>query len=109
MAKTPTHAAITLESNNGLKNTQFTLAMARTSVPNSATSQFFVNLVDNPSLDYNAGVSTANGYAVFGKVLSSTSGLSTVDSIAAVATGASGGATDVPVQEVVIRSMVRMP
>ncbi len=109
VAKTATHPAITLESNNGLSNTQYTLAMARTSVPNSATSQFFVNLIDNPSLNDDPLVSTPNGYAVFGKVLSSTSGLSTVDSIAAVATGASGGMTDVPVQEVVIRSMVRMP
>ncbi|CAN5323489.1 hypothetical protein BH11PSE9_BH11PSE9_27810 [soil metagenome] len=105
--KTPTHPAITLESNNGLKNTQYTLAMARTSVANSATSQFFVNMVDNPTLDY---VSSSNpGYAVFGKVLSSTSGIATVESIAAVTTGASGGATDVPVQDVVIRSVVRMP
>jgi cyclophilin family peptidyl-prolyl cis-trans isomerase len=73
---------IKLESNNGLKNLAGTIAMARTSVPDSATSQFFINLVDNLELDYS---STAQpGYAVFGKVVA---GMSVVDSIAAVNTG----------------------
>ncbi len=106
VAKPPTHAPITLESNNGLKNWQYTLAMARTSVPDSATSQFFINLVDNHSLDYDPKQATPNGYAVFGQVIS---GTSVVDAIGTVATGAAGGLTDVPVQEVLIRSVVRMP
>lgn len=73
---------IKLESTNGLKNLAGTIAMARTSVPDSATSQFFINLVDNPDLNY---ASTAQpGYAVFGKVVA---GMSVVNSIAAVTTG----------------------
>lgn len=77
-AKDALYGPITLESNNGLKNLRGTLAMARTTDPNSATSQFYVNTVDNPSLDYDPTVSTANGYAVFGKVISS---LAVVDTI----------------------------
>lgn len=79
-------APIALESNNGLSNVRGSLAMARTSDPNSATSEFFVNLVDNTTLDYQ---NVANpGYAVFGKVVS---GLSVVDAIASVPTGTFGG------------------
>ena len=91
--------------NNGLKNWQYTLAMARTSTPASATSQFYINLVSNPALDYNAAVGGANGYAVFGQVIS---GTSVVDAIGAVATTTSSGLADVPVQDVLIRSVVRM-
>ena len=105
-AKTSTYAPITLESSNGLKNWQYTLAMARTNVANSATSQFFINLVANPSLDYSAANASPNGYAVFGQVIA---GTAVVDGIGTVATAAAGGLTDVPVQDVVIRSMVRMP
>lgn len=105
-AKTATYAPIALESSNGLKNWQYTLAMARTNVANSATSQFFVNLVANPDLDYNAANASPNGYAVFGQVIS---GTAVVDAIGTVATASAGGLTDVPVQDVVIRSMVRMP
>jgi len=105
-AKTATYAPIALESASGLKNWQYTLAMARTNVANSATSQFFINLVANPNLDYNAAIASPNGYAVFGQVIS---GTAVVDAIGTVATAAAGGLTDVPVQDVVIRSMVRMP
>lgn len=105
-AKMATYAPIALESSNGLKNWQYTLAMARTNVANSATSQFFVNLVANPNLDYNAANASPNGYAVFGQVIS---GTAVMDAIGTVATASAGGLTDVPVQDVVIRSMVRMP
>jgi cyclophilin family peptidyl-prolyl cis-trans isomerase len=78
VAKTATYAPITLESNNGLSNLRGTLAMARASAPNSATSQFYFNTVDNIALDYKASVAGANGYAVFGKVIS---GQATLDRI----------------------------
>lgn len=100
---TPTYAPITLESNNGLSNLTGTLAMARTADPNSATSQFYVNLVDNTSLDY---VSSANpGYAVFGKVVS---GLDVINTIGTVPTGITNGMSDVPTTEVSITSMRRI-
>jgi peptidyl-prolyl cis-trans isomerase A (cyclophilin A) len=88
--KTPTHGAVHLESDNGLRNLRGTIAMARLPDPtyDSATSQFFVNLVDNPFLDYvfkpdALGNPIPNGYAVFGKVLS---GMDTLDRIAALPT-----------------------
>lgn len=91
--KTPTYAAIALESQNGLANVRGTLAMARTAVANSATSQFYVNVVDNPSLNYQ---NPANpGYAVFGQV---TTGMDVVDKIRAVATNAA----DVPLVDITI-------
>ena len=105
VAKAATYAAIALESNNGLKNWQYTLAMARTSAPASATSQFYINLVANSALDYSAAAGGANGYAVFGQVIS---GTAVVDAIGTVATTTSGGLADVPVQDVLIRSVVRM-
>lgn len=80
-AKNPTQQPIALESNNGLLNLRGALAMARTSEPNSATSQFYINLVDNPSLDYKSDAEP--GYAVFGKVVA---GLEVVDAIGAVPT-----------------------
>jgi len=95
---TPTYAPITLESNNGLNNLTGTLAMARTSDPNSATSQFYVNLVDNTSLDYASSASP--GYAVFGKV---TTGIKVINAIGAVPT-----VSDVPTTEVTITSMRRI-
>ncbi len=107
VAKPATYAPIALESNNGLKNWQYTLAMARTSAPNSATSQFYINLLDQPSLDYDPTVSTPNGYAVFGQVIS---GTAVVDVIGAVTTATSAsGLQNAPVQEIVISSVVRMP
>lgn len=106
VAKPATHPPITLESNNGLKNWQYTLAMARTGLPDSATSQFFINLVDNHALDYDATQAVPNGYAVFGLVIS---GVPVVSAIGAVATGSTGGLANVPLQDVLIRSVVRMP
>ena len=88
---------IALESDNGLKNLRGTLAMARTSTPASATSQFFVNLVDNAFLDYKDASNP--GYAVFGKVVQ---GLDVVDSIAQVATGTVSGFENVPLSDVTL-------
>jgi cyclophilin family peptidyl-prolyl cis-trans isomerase len=106
VAKPASYAPIVLESNTTLQNWQYTVAMARTSVANSATSQFFINLVDNHALDYNAGTASPNGYAVFGQVIS---GTTVIDGMGAVATGSVGAFTDVPVQDIVIRSVVRLP
>lgn len=88
---------IVLESNNGLSNLRGTIAMARTNVPNSATSEFFINQVDNTFLDYKSTASP--GYAVFGTVLQ---GLDVVDAIAAQATGTVNGFADVPLADVTI-------
>jgi peptidyl-prolyl cis-trans isomerase A (cyclophilin A) len=100
----PTKPAITNEAKNGLSNLRGTLAMARTGDPNSATAQFFVNVVDNPRLDFTSDANGATwGYAVFGKV---TSGLDVVDKIKAVPTGAQGPfKSDVPVTPVVIEKI----
>lgn len=97
-----TQSAIVLESGNGLKNVRGSVAMARLTAPNTATSQFFINVVDNAALDAtNAGV---DGYAVFGAVVS---GLNVVDLIKAVPTSTQGGMTDVPVTPVTITGMTR--
>ena len=98
MKEKPTRAPITLESRNGLANQRGTLAMARTADPNSATSQFFVNLKANTFLDASQAPG-GDGYAVFGKVVS---GMDTVDKIAAVATGSKGPHQNVPLQAVII-------
>jgi len=99
MVKSPTNDSIILESDNGLSNLRGSIAMARTSTPDSATSQFFINLVDNSFLDYQ---SVSNpGYAVFGEVIS---GLSVIDSIAQVSTTTVGGYQNVPLTDVVITS-----
>jgi peptidyl-prolyl cis-trans isomerase A (cyclophilin A) len=95
----PTRAPIPIESQNGLKNQLGTLAMARTSDPNSATDQFFINTVDNAGLDYPNP--DGYGYAVFGKVVS---GMDVVKTIEGTATGARGDMNDVPVQPIVIES-----
>jgi peptidyl-prolyl cis-trans isomerase A (cyclophilin A) len=79
----PSHAAIPLESQNGWSNLRGTLAMARTSVPDSATTQFFVNLVDDPALDFVSTTPGQEGYAVFGQVIA---GMASVDRIAALPT-----------------------
>ncbi len=91
-------AAIKNESDNGLKNDTGTLAMARTNVPDSATSQFFINVKDNGSLNRTAGNA---GYAVFGKVVE---GMDVVKKIEQVKTGSKGGHDDVPVDPVTIKS-----
>lgn len=96
----PTRAPIALESRNGLSNVRGSVSMARTGDPNSATSQFFINVQDNPRLDA-ANSPDGNGYAVFGKVLS---GMDVVDKIRAVPTGSQGMYGDVPTTPVVIKS-----
>lgn len=93
----PTNAPIKLESRSGLSNKNGTLAMARTNVSDSATSQFFINVKDNDFLDYRPG---NPGYAVFGKVVS---GMDTVMSITKVRTASRGPHDDWPVEDVVIK------
>ena len=101
MKQRPVGTAIANEANNGLKNRHYTLAMARTSDPHSATAQFFINTSDNAFLDHKAETSQGWGYAVFGKVVS---GTEVVDAIEAVATGNRGGHGDVPLEDVLIVS-----
>jgi peptidyl-prolyl cis-trans isomerase A (cyclophilin A) len=118
MKQKSTRAAIPLESNNGLENKRGTVAMARTSDPNSATAQFFINVADNGFLNYKkfakdtmvdsssgphlvrAGT-VVDGYAVFGRVVA---GMDVVDKIRAVQTGIHGGMPDVPTQPVILKS-----
>ena len=95
----PTRAPIPLEASNGLKNDKYTIAMARTGNPNSATSQFFINVKNNDSL--NAPNPDGYGYTVFGKVVA---GTDVVDKIRAVATGNKGGMQNVPLEAVTIKS-----
>jgi peptidyl-prolyl cis-trans isomerase B (cyclophilin B) len=102
MRQKPTDAPIANEANNGLKNTRYTLAMARTSAPHSATAQFFINAKDNGFLDFKSESPQGWGYAVFGKVVA---GTEVVDAIEGVRTGSRGGHDDVPVEDVVIRSV----
>ncbi len=99
LSRKETRAPIKNEAGNGEKNLRGTLAMARTSEVNSATSQFFVNLKDNAFLDHSA---REFGYAVFGRV---TEGMDVVDAIAKVPTGRKSGHDDVPVEPVTIRKM----
>ena len=99
MKQKATRASIPLESRNGLSNLRGTIAMARTMVPDSATSQFFINVVDNQRLDA-ANSPDGNGYAVFGKVIS---GMDVVDKIRAVPIGDKAGHQNVPQQTVVIK------
>jgi cyclophilin family peptidyl-prolyl cis-trans isomerase len=102
MKQKPTRVPIKNEADNGLKNRRGTLSMARTNDPHSATSQFFVNLVDNAFLDPGRG---GAGYAVFGHV---TEGRSVVDEIAKVKTGRKGMHDDVPLEPVVVKSAKRV-
>ncbi|KAG0191979.1 hypothetical protein DFQ28_010505 [Apophysomyces sp. BC1034] len=99
MQQKPTRAPIPLESRNGLKNTAGAISMARTSAPNSATAQFFINTADNPNLDYPKP--DGNGYAVFGKVVE---GMDVVKKIEATPTTTRGSYADVPQKTVVIQS-----
>ncbi len=104
VVKPATAAAIKLESNNGLKNVRGTIGAARTSIPDSATSQWYLNVGDNAGFDY---VDEANpGYAVFGKVLT---GLDTMDTISVVETRqhAATGLTDLPVADVLITAAIQ--
>jgi peptidyl-prolyl cis-trans isomerase A (cyclophilin A) len=102
MQQKQTRPPIENEATNGLKNTKGTLAMARTSDPNSATAQFFINLVDNAFLDHG---SRDYGYAVFGRVVE---GMEIVEKIAAVPTGQRGPHQNVPLEPVVIESVDRV-
>ena len=95
--KTEQSAPIELESNKGLSNVRGSLAMARTYLPNSATSEFYINLVNNVSLDYKNAANP--GYAVFGKVVQ---GMDVVDAIAAEPTGVVGGFSDVPLADITL-------
>ncbi len=103
MKQKPVRAPIPLESRSGLKNDAGMIAMARTSVPDSATAQFFINTVNNASLNYPSP--DGNGYAVFGKVVK---GMDTVEKIAKVKTGRSGPHGDVPAEPVTIQSITRV-
>jgi len=100
MKQKPCDAPIQNEANNGLKNKRYTLAMARTNDPHSATAQFFINTVDNAFLDHTAPSAQGWGYAVFGRV---SAGTDVVDSIERVKTGRKGGHDDVPTDDVLIR------
>jgi cyclophilin family peptidyl-prolyl cis-trans isomerase len=98
-------APIQNEANNGLKNDRGTLAMARTSDPHSATSQFFINHSDNAFLNHSAETAQGWGYAVFGKVAD---GMDVIDTIAGVQTGNAGGHQDVPVETITITGASRL-
>ena len=102
MKQKDTNPPIKIEADNGLKNTKGTVAMARTSDPNSATSQFFINVADNAFLDHKSPTQQGWGYAVFGQV---TDGMDVVDSIEKVKTGDNYGHQNVPLEEVIIRKV----
>ncbi|RYF63065.1 MAG: peptidyl-prolyl cis-trans isomerase [Comamonadaceae bacterium] len=99
MTQKPTDAEIENEANNGLKNDNYTVAMARTSAPHSATAQFFINVSNNGFLNHTAPSAQGWGYAVFGKVVG---GTDVVDKIKAVKTGRKGFHDDVPLEDVII-------
>lgn len=105
MKQKPTQAPIKNEANNGLKNKHYTLAMARTSDPHSATAQFFINATDNTFLDFKSESAQGWGYAVFGKVVS---GTEVVDAIERVRTGRKGFHDDVPLEDVVIQRVTEV-
>ena len=99
MTQQPTGAEIENEANNGLKNDKYTVAMARTNAPHSATAQFFINASNNGFLNHTAPSAQGWGYAVFGKVVS---GTDVVDKIEGVKTGRKGFHDDVPLEDVII-------
>ena len=99
MKQKPTRAPIRNEADNQLKNASYTVAMARTSDPHSATAQFFINVADNDFLNHTAPTAQGWGYCVFGRV---TEGAEVVDKIKGVKTGAKGMHQDVPLQDVII-------
>ena len=103
MSQKSTDAQIDNEANNGLKNDNYTVAMARTNAPHSATAQFFINIADNGFLNHTSPTAQGWGYTVFGKVVE---GKEVVDKIKAVKTGNKGGHADVPVEDVVIDKAV---
>jgi peptidyl-prolyl cis-trans isomerase B (cyclophilin B) len=99
MSQKPTRAPVANEAGNGVRNARYTVAMARTSDPHSATAQFFINVADNAFLDYKGPSPQGWGYCVFAKVVG---GTDVVDRIAGVTTGTSGFHQDVPKADVVI-------
>lgn len=102
MVNKPGRAPIVNEANVGFSNLRGTIAMARTNVPNSATSQFFINTLNNPQLDYSA---SSVGYAVFGQVIA---GMEVVDQVSITPTAKQGVYSDVPVVDVVINSVTKI-
>ena len=105
MTQKPTDGEIENEATNGLKNDMYTVAMARTNAPHSASSQFFINVGDNKFLNHTGQNASGWGYAVFGKVVS---GTDVVDKIKAVKTGRKGFHDDVPVEDVIIEKAVAL-
>ncbi|BEV07188.1 peptidylprolyl isomerase [Methylophilus sp. VKM B-3414] len=103
MKQKPTDAPIKNEADNGLSNDKYTIAMARTMVPDSASAQFFINVKDNDFLNFSAPTTQGWGYCVFGKVVE---GMDVVDKITAVKTASRAGHQDVPVEPVVIEKAV---
>lgn len=101
MKQKPTRAPIRNEADNGLKNAAYTVAMARTPDPHSASAQFFINIADNDFLDFRAATPNEYGYCVFGRVVQ---GQDVVDKIRKVTTGTRGLHRDVPLEDVVIES-----
>lgn len=99
MSQKPTKASIENEANNGLKNNAYTVAMARTNAPHSASSQFFINVANNDFLNFSAPTPQGWGYAVFGEVVE---GKEVVDKIKGVKTGSKSGHQDVPAEDVII-------
>jgi len=106
MKQKATRAPVRNEAANGLKNARYSIAMARTSDPHSASAQFFINVADNAFLDHTAPTPQGWGYCVFGRV---TDGQDVVDRIKAVKTGRRGGHQDVPLDDVVIERAERLP
>jgi peptidyl-prolyl cis-trans isomerase B (cyclophilin B) len=105
MSQKPTDAAIPNEAGNGLKNDKYTVAMARTNAPHSATAQFFINAKNNDFLNFSGETPSGWGYAVFGKVVA---GTEVVDAIEQVRTGRKGFHDDVPVDAVTITKAVEI-
>jgi peptidyl-prolyl cis-trans isomerase B (cyclophilin B) len=105
MNQKPCDAPIENEANNGLKNNNYTVAMARTGDPHSATAQFFINVSDNTFLNHTAPSAQGWGYAVFGKVIA---GNDVVDKIKAVKTGRKGFHDDVPKDDVILEKAVAL-
>lgn len=103
MQQKKTLAEIKNEADNGLSNDQYTIAMARTSIPDSASSQFFINVGDNDFLNHTAPTSSGWGYCVFGKVIQ---GMDVVDKIKAVKTTSKAGHRDVPIEPVTIEKAI---
>ena len=103
MKEKPTHAPIRNEANNGLKNEKYTIAMARTKDPHSASAQFFINTRNNNFLDFKSQKNGEWGYAVFGKVIQ---GQNVVDQMEKAATGRRAGHDDVPTEPVIIKKAV---